>query len=381
MPATHDVAVVGLGAMGAATLYQLARRGLSVVGIDRHQPPHDHGSSHGETRITRQAIGEGADYVPLVSRSHVIWRELERATGMSLFVQCGGLVVGRLDAGPDGFLRATVDVAERYGIEHRLLDRDALVARFPQFIGLGEDDVGYFEPGAGLLYPEACIEAQLREAARLGARIRAGAVALDIVQEDGAVRVETDGEPIIASRLVVAAGAWTAGLLGAPFDRLLRVTRQSLYWFEPEDPSFYAVENGFPVFIRAFGAKSDDFSYGFPTPSGSAGVKIATESEEDEVDIADYDAGPATVDPAQFHRHFVAGRLAGVTANLIRSRSCVYTSTVDGRFVIDAHPRMDRVTVISACSGHGFKHSAAIGEFVAERVDAALRLAPFALLS
>src|SRR5882757_6883483 len=104
MTPTHDVAVIGLGAMGAATLYQLARRGLSVVGIDRHQPPHAHGSSHGETRITRQAVGEGADYVPLVTRSHIIWRELERATGMSLFVQCGGLVVGRTDGGPHGFL-------------------------------------------------------------------------------------------------------------------------------------------------------------------------------------------------------------------------------------------------------------------------------------
>jgi sarcosine oxidase len=184
---------------------------------------------------------------------------------------------------------------------------------------------------------------------------------------------------IVAPQLVVAAGAWTAGLLGAPFDRLLRVTRQSLFWFEPEDPSLYAVDNGFPVFIRAFGAKSDEFSYGFPTPAGSRGVKIATESEEDEVDIADYRAGAAIPDPAQFHQAFVAGRLAGVTPRLIQSKSCVYTSTADGRFVIDAHPRMDRVTAISACSGHGFKHSAAIGEFVAERVSAALRLAPFAL--
>src|SRR3954468_22403660 len=105
MAMTYDVAVVGLGAMGAATLYQLAKRGLPVVGIDRHQPPHEHGSSHGETRITRRAVGEGADYVPLVTRSHAIWRELEQTTGMTLLVACGGLVVGRMDGGPQGFLR------------------------------------------------------------------------------------------------------------------------------------------------------------------------------------------------------------------------------------------------------------------------------------
>src|SRR5579871_4193009 len=135
MRVTHEVAVVGLGAMGAATLYQLAKRGVSAIGVDRHVPPHEHGSSHGETRITRRAVGEGADYVPLVTRSHAIWRELERATGMTLFVPCGGLVVGRMDCGPQGFLRATVDVARQYGIEHEILNCDALVARFPQFIG------------------------------------------------------------------------------------------------------------------------------------------------------------------------------------------------------------------------------------------------------
>jgi sarcosine oxidase len=379
MRLTHDVAVVGLGAMGAATLYQLAKRGLSVVGIDRHAPPHAHGSSHGETRITRRAVGEGADFVPLVTRSHIIWGELERATGLSLFVPCGGLVVGRMDGGPDGFLRATVEVAERCGIEHSLLDRDAIAARYPQFIGLGSDDIAYFEPGAGFVHPEACIEAQLREAARLDAEIRTGTIAQAIIDEDDRVRVETDSEPIVAAQIIVAAGAWTAGLLGAPFDRLLRVTRQSLYWFEPEDPSLYAIENGFPVFIRAFGAKSDEFSYGFPTPDGSAGVKIATESEDDVVDIADYQAGPAIPDPNAFHRQFVAGRLAGVTPKLIRSLSCVYTSTADGRFIIGPHPRMPRVTVISACSGHGFKHSAGIGELVAERIASAYKLAPFAL--
>jgi sarcosine oxidase len=377
---THDVAVVGLGAMGAATLYQLAKRGLSAVGIDRHAPPHEHGSSHGETRITRRAVGEGADYVPLVTRSHAIWRELEQATGMTLFVPCGGLVVGRMDGGPQGFLRATVEVARQYAIEHEILERDALVARFPQFIGLGPDDIAYFEPGAGFVYPEACIEAQLGEAVRLGAEIRTGTVALAIAQQGDVVEVETDGEAIAARRLVVAAGAWTPGLLGAPFDQLLHVTRQSLYWFAPEDPSLYAVENGFPIFIRAFGAKSDEFSYGFPTPTGSEGIKIATEGEE-LIDIERYHGGPAAPDPDAFHRHFVAGRLAGVTPRLIRSKSCVYTSTADGRFIIDTHPRMDRVTVISACSGHGFKHSAAIGELVAQGASGAPELAPFSLPS
>ena len=90
---TYDVAVVGLGAAGAATLYQLARRGISAVGIDRFSPPHIYGSTHGDTRITREAIGEGEAYTPLVQRSHAIWRELEAETGQTLLTQCGGLIL------------------------------------------------------------------------------------------------------------------------------------------------------------------------------------------------------------------------------------------------------------------------------------------------
>ncbi len=385
-PTMTDVAVIGLGAMGAATLYQLAARGARVIGIDRFAPPHDQGSSHGESRITRRAVGEGGAYAPLVLRSHAIWRELEAATGGALLNACGGLIIGPVDrasshhAKPD-FLRRTVAVAERFGIAHEVLDRAAMATRFPQFTGLAPDDMACFEPGAGYVNPEACVAAQLSEAQRLGAEVLTGVTVTGIEQTGGAVRIDTTAGPIRADRVVVAAGAWTVPLLGAPFDRLLTVTRQMLHWFPAEDPAAYQ-PGRFPVFIRMYGATDQDYFYGFPISAGAPGVKLATEQYEIPTTA---DADWHAVDQAEgaaMHSLHIAGRLAGITPTAARSVACVYTSTPDADFLIDAHPAMDRVMVVSACSGHGFKHSAAIGEAVAEVTltgRSAIDLAPFGL--
>ena len=191
-----DVIVVGLGAMGSASLYQLSSRGARVVGIDRYVPPHVHGSSHGETRITRQAIGEGAAYVPLVLRSHQIWRELEAQTGESLLLACGGLILSgevgeALHHGKPQFLQRTLQAARQFGIVHEVLTPAQIEERFPQFTLTG-NETGYFEPGAGLVYPERCVQVQHEQARRLGAQIQTGETVRRIVSKADGVEVETD---------------------------------------------------------------------------------------------------------------------------------------------------------------------------------------------
>jgi sarcosine oxidase len=371
---TADVAVVGLGAMGAAALYQLSRRGVRAVGIDRFAPPHSLGSSHGETRITRQAVGEGAAYAPLVLRSHAIWRELQGATGSRLLVDCGFVLIGATQRasshhGKPDFLRATTAVARQFAIAHEVLDRADLARRFPQFTDLAPDDMGYYEPGAGFLHPEACIAAQLAEAQRLGARTlldtRVGAIA----QRNETVRIETTTGPVEAASVIVTAGAWTAKLLGPPFDRLLRVTRQALHWFAPDDPAAFHPARC-PVFFRMHGPGDSDYFYGFPTPQGGAGVKLATEQYDSATDAETADRSLPPGEATTMYATQIAGRLAGVTPHVLRSEACLYTNTPDSGFLIDAHPAMPRVLVVSACSGHGFKHSAAIGEAAAEHVTA-----------
>jgi len=380
--ARHSVAVVGLGAMGAATLYQLARRGVDVVGVDRFIPPHALGSSHGETRITRVAVGEGEAYVPFVLRSHEIWRELEQATGQELLNECGLLTMaprgvrtghhGKID-----FLNRTAGVATAQGIPHERLDSAAIAARFPAFMLEGSEE-GYFEPGGGFVHPERCIAAQLQEAARLGARIITGRTVLGLEREGAGLLIETDGGPIHADQVVVAAGAWTGGLLGAPFRPVMVPRRQVLHWLPLVDETPFRPDRC-PAYIWMHGARPEDYFYGFPALPGTAEVKVASEqyAAESDPDALDRTVAPAEAE-AMFTEH-TRGRLRGA-GSPTRGAVCMYTVTPDSGFVIDRHPANPRVVVVSACSGHGFKHSAGIGDAVAALVAegrSSIDLAPF----
>ena len=384
-----DFAVIGLGAMGAATLYQLAARGAQVIGIDQFAPPHDFGSSHGETRITRQAIGEGEELVPLVLRSHEIWRALEGETGATLLTQCGFLLIASPDTdGPalhrrTGFLSRTRAAAEAYGIAHEVLDAAEIRHRHPQFT-VADSNIAYFEPGGGHVRPEACIEAQLRLAARDGAQLRLNTrvQALRPDPADRHVEVITDAGTILAGQVVVAAGAWASRLLGGlpgMQPDLLRPTRQILHWY-PVDPDAQAAWDGGPVFIWPHGTGPADFFYGFPAVGGA--VKTATEDAQADADPDGLDRTATPADAARMFDAHLATRLKGIGREALRSAVCMYTYTPDSGFLIDTHPKVARITVVSPCSGHGFKHSAAIGEAVSQRLldgSSRIDLQPFAL--
>jgi len=365
-----DFVVVGLGAMGSAILYQLAKRGVHAIGIDRFAPPHRMGSSHGETRITRQAVGEGGVYAPLVLNSHRIWRELEADTGERLLNDCGVLVMGpgtgpTSHHGKPDFVARSVEVARDFGIEHEILDGTEVARRFPQFLGLAGNEKAYYEPGGGYVFPERCISAQLSRAAQLGAQIRTGVEIVSIDQR-GMVRIETSSGTIQAKQVVVTAGGWTAPLLGTPFDRLLTVNRQVLHWYELDDAAAYGPDA--PAFIWMHGATDVDYLYGFPPLPGDRRIKVATEQYETRTTA---DTINREVDPeesAEMYRRHVHARLAGATPRVAQAAACLYTVTPDRGFIIDHHPRHDRIFVVSACSGHGFKHSAGIGDVVAERL-------------
>lgn len=362
-----DVVVVGLGAMGSASAYQLARRGARVVGVDRFRPPHDHGSSHGESRITRQAIGEGEEYVPFALRSHAIWRELETETGQGLLFQVGGLMLARERGnaehhGQRDFVGRTIDVARRHHIPHEVLRAAEIEGRFPPFRLVG-DEIGYYEPGAGFLRPERCVAAQLDRAQALGAVLKTGEVVTRIAPGARAVEVVTDRETYTADRVIVTAGAWAAGLLGGVFAKLLRVYAQRLYWFAADTPAAFA-PGAFPIFIWIHGAAATDYFYGLPTVS--EGVKLASEQFTETTDPDHMARDVAPDEPPAMYATHVRGRLTGISDRCLRSETCLYTVTPGSRFLIDRHPESDRILVASPCSGHGFKHSAAIGESLAE---------------
>lgn len=366
-----DIVVVGLGAMGAACAWQFAKRGLAVVGVDRFAPPHEFGSSHGETRITRQAVGEGAAYAPLVAASHRIWRELEAETGERLFEACGAIVIAPGSGesshhGKPDFVARSTEVAVAHGIPHETMTGSEAKRRFPQFVGLTGDEKVYHEPGGGYVFPERCIEAQLSRAAALGAEIRTGEEALSVVQEGEWVVVETAKRRIVAGHAIVSAGGWSGGLLGAPYHRLLTVNRQVLHWFELDDMAAYGPDS--PVFIWMHGPGDVDYLYGFPPLPGDPRIKVATEQYSEATTAEALVREVSAQESQEMHRTHVAGRLANASTRVAKAAACLYTVTPDNGFIIDRHPAMDRVVAISACSGHGFKHSAGIGEAVAKAV-------------
>jgi sarcosine oxidase len=379
-----DVVVIGLGVAGSAVLRHLARQRASAIGIDRLRPPHDRGSSHGTTRITRLAIGEGHEYVPLVQRSHALWRELEAETGAQLLQTTGGLVLATPESdaghfhGRPGFFERTVAAAERFGIAHEKLDAAEIARRWPALQPRG-DERGYFEPAAGILRPEACVQAQLDAAMRDGATLRLDEAVQRIDVSAGRPVVVTDRGTLPAGHVVIAAGAWLPTLLPAPEAAPFEVRRQVLHWFRTQTPALYAPDR-MPVFIWMHGPRGDAF-YGMPMADAHAGVKVATEqalatTSADAVERA----VTAQEIAAMFDTH-VRGRLRGLMPTTVHDATCLYTSLPEGRFVVDRHPTLDGVTVVSACSGHGFKHAAAIGEAVADKVlDRTPRvdLAPFA---
>jgi sarcosine oxidase len=363
-----DVAVIGLGAVGAAALYHLSKSGISVIGVDRFHPPHTQGSSHGDTRITRLSVGEGEQYLPIVRRSHELWRELERISGESLFEQCGVLVLSSTphydpeDAAD--FTNRTVRLAQTHGIAHEMLNAEQIRQRFPQFATVMETAVGYLEPSGGYLRPERCVAVQLSLAEQQGATLFKGETVSSVTSDVSGVTVTTDHRTIKANKVVISAGMWSRELLSPHFDHLLRVCRQKLFWFELEKNARFA-ENS-PVFIMRHGRTDDDMSYGFPPLAGEGSVKIATEQYEHNSTPGTLDRTISEGEEREMFETQVHGKLAGVTARVVKSAVCAYTVTPDSNFIIDKHPMLENILLASACSGHGFKHSAALGEALAQ---------------
>ena len=380
MSRSYDVVVVGLAAMGSAVVYQLAKTGARVLGIDRFAPPHGHGSTHGDSRITRLALGEGAQYVPLAMRSHELWREIEALTGEMILSLTGGVVIsvpgGRGQHGADDFLATTIATAQAHGITHEVLDGAALAERFSTF-GLDGDERGMFEPTAGFVRPETAVAAQLRLAREHGADLRTG----ERVISAGERRVATDAGTYTAETIVLAAGPWLPELrpeLAAVFS----VSRQVMYWFALA-PGAYEPHRDLPVFIWITGDGPEEFFYGFPAIDGpDGGLKLGSEQFRTTTTPAACRREVRAEQSRQLHARFLARRLPGLRARSVRTATCLYTSTADSGFAIDAHPGDADLLIVSPCSGHGFKHSAAIGEAVAQLAltgTSAIDLQPFGL--
>ncbi len=354
----YDVIVVGLGGMGSAAAWQLARRGQRVLGLERFDIPHAMGSSHGVSRIIRLPYYEDPAYVPLLRRAYELWREAEAATGAELLVTTGSIDASRED---DPLFQGALASARLHHLPHEVLRGAEVNGRFPGY-RLPEDLRAVFQPQGGLVASERAIVAHVGAAQALGADVRARERVLDWIPDAGGegVTVVTDKARYRAGRLVLAAGAW-AGEMARPLARLAVPERQVLAWLQPCRPDWFGPDR-FPVFNIQV---EEGRYYGLPVYE-VPGFKFGRYHHRNETGAADTllrapDAADEALLRSFGERYFPDG--CGPTMAL---RACMFTNTPDEHFILDHHPDHRQVVLASPCSGHGYKFCSVIGEILAD---------------
>jgi sarcosine oxidase len=356
----YDAIVVGVGGMGSATLYQLARRGRRVLGLERFDVPHSMGSSHGETRIIRLAYYEDPSYVRLLRRAYELWRELQTRAGEQLLH-----LTGSLDGGPPSswVFKGSLQSCLEHDLPHEVLTSDELTRRYPAW-RLPPETLSVFQPEGGFLLPERCVVAFVSAAQAAGAQVHAREQVIDWEPVGDGVRVVTTRATYIADRLVITAGAWNTHLL--PFlDGLVVPERQVLGWFQPHRPELFAPDM-FPVFNLLV---DEGRFYGFPI-HGVPGLKFGKYHHlEEHVDPDAFDREPRLEDELLL-REFSTRYTPDGNGPTMRLATCMFTNTPDKHFLIDVHPEFPQVSFASPCSGHGFKFASVVGEIMADLADA-----------
>lgn len=348
----YDAIVVGLGAMGSAVAFEVAKRGRKVLGIDRFEPPHTMGSTHGKSRIIREAYFEDPGYVPLVVRAFEKWGEIESLSGRRIFERTGGLMLGP----PNGRLvSGALASAKEHRLQHEVLDAQEVMKRVPGLRAMA-DMIGVVEPRAGVLQPEVAITACLELARKYGATIVTNQRVVGWEANDRGLRVTTELRAYECERLIIAAGAWTSALV-PDLGVKLTVERQVQHWFRPAAPIRT------PIIMCEYAPGR----FWYSIPDRGEGIKVAIHHEGSTVDAETVDR-TVRAEEVAYVRALLRTYMPDADGPLIESSVCLYTNTPDERFLVGRHPVHPNVEIVSACSGHGFKFASAIGEIVAERV-------------
>jgi len=356
MSKTFDVIVAGVGAMGVATCWQLARRGMRVLGLERFSIPHARGSSHGVNRIIRLAYFEHPNYVPLLRRAYDMWREVERDCGRRLLFVTGGLDIGPRDG---RLVTGSLASCRTHNLPHEVLEAAEIKRRFPAF-ALPSEHVAVFQPDGGFIACEDAITAIAAMARSHGAELREHEPIARWSANGDRVTVETAAATYEADRLIVSTGAW----VGTHIPQLRNIAvpeRQVLAWFEPKEPRLFAPD-AFPISIVD---AEEGFVYQFPA-WGTPGFKMGLFNHLHETGDADAISRKPDAADERLLRKLVERYFPLAAGPTLRLETCLFTNVPDGHFVVDRLPNAPNVTVVSACSGHGFKFAPVIGEVVAD---------------
>lgn len=352
----YDAIVIGLGGMGSAALFHLARRGARVLGLEQFDIAHDRGSSHGQSRIIRLAYAEHPDYVPLLRRAYALWHELEEIAGGELLIVTGGIDAGTPES---AMVRGSLASCAVHDIPHEVLDAETLNRRFPGY-RLPQDIVGVYQADGGFLMPERCIAAHVSASRAFDAEVRIGEKVMSWHAEDGEVVVITGRARYRARKLVVTAGPWARQLVPM-LERLAVPERQVMLWTQPRAPPDFAVGR-FPVFYMEV---QEGRFYGFPAQA--AGFKIGKYNHRREV-VSDPDEMDRECHPEDeaVLREAVRRYFPEADGPTLHMTTCLFTNSPDEHFIIDRLPEAAQVAIAAGCSGHAFKFCSVIGEILAD---------------
>ena len=361
MDERFDVIVIGVGGMGSAACYHLARRGVRVLGLEQFNIPHENGSSHGHTRMIRTAYYEHPDYVPLLRRSFQLWKQLEDEALTKILHVTGGLYLGKSDG---QVIAGSLRSCETHGLSYEILQRHELASQYPQF-HVPDDFVGLYEYQAGFLVPELAVSAHVDLAMRYGAEIHGNEPLLSWTSDGAGVTVTTTKQTYAADKLIFTAGAWTMKIirdLGVP----LIVTRQVMGWVQPNRRDYFQL-GVLPVWAidPPLNDAPGTLYYGFPLLPDHPGLKIAHHAPGPVADPETLDRTPRREDEQSF-RPPLQKFLPDADGPLLSMKICMYTNSPDHHFIVDRHPRFERVSLACGFSGHGFKFCPVIGQSLAD---------------
>lgn len=352
----YDVVIVGAGSMGMAAGYYLSKQGIKTLLLDSHNPPHDKGSHHGTTRIIRHAYGEGSQYVPMVLRAQELWEQLQQEANQELFLQTGVLCAG---APESAFTNEAIQSGREYSLPIEVLSSKEMEYRWRGFT-FPEGYFGCFEPKAGVLYSEKCIQAFRDLGTANGMTLLPYTKVEKVEVHANGGTIQTASDTYYADFIVMSAGAWSGKLLDELGLNLpLQPTRKTVSWFECDRELFE------PGLFPAFSVDTlHGQYYGFPDIGGS-GLKIGRHDGGKKVDPDGWIVPYGSDDEAEI-RPFLEKFMPRANGSLLKGSTCLYTFTPDENFILDQHPEFPHLFISAGFSGHGFKFSSVIGEIISQ---------------
>lgn len=342
--------------MGSAAIYELARRGKTVLGLDQFDVPNSLGASVGVTRIIRLAYAEHPKYVPLLRRSYELWRDLQRVANEQLLFITGGIDAGHESSDT---IKGSLKSCEEHALPHEFMSAVDINRRFPGYC-LPSEMVAVYQPDGGFLMSERCVAAHVNAALALGAEIHGRERVLGWDVDSGRVVVTTDHARYEAGSLVLTAGPWTAGV-DPELRRYIVAERQVLLWAQPRRPEYFEVGR-FPIFNMEV---PEGRFYGFPVHS-VPGFKIGKYHHREE--FVEADSVDRTCHPADeaVLREGIRRYFPDADGPTLAMKVCMFANTQDEHFIIDRHPAAENVIVAAGFSGHGFKFCGVVGEIAAD---------------